>query len=395
MIFSDPESLKWLVDVRRDFHRHPEISHKEKRTTEKIIKVLKELKIEAHGFPGMTGAVGLIRGLGEGPTVGLRADIDALPIRELNDISYRSQNEGAMHACGHDANTAIMLGVAKKIVRSGLMSRSLGTVKFFFQPAEERVAGAKAMIASGVLENPRVDRVIAGHMSPDLPVGKAGIFRSTGYASSDRFVLLINGKGGHGARPEECVDPVVAGSLFVNHIQSIVSRNIKPTEAAVITVGKFVAGNASNVIPETALLEGSIRALSVRARDQIIRRLHDIVSGLEKTFGVQCQFQIHNGVPILINNSVVAESLYDASVQVLGSENVSYLPPIMGSEDFVYFTLERPSAIMRLGCSNEKRGIVHSLHSPHFDIDETVLEIGTEIFYEAVKCYLSPSKENK
>jgi amidohydrolase len=388
MFSSDPESLKWLVNIRRDLHRHPEISHKEKRTTEKIIKVFKELEIEIHGFPDMTGAVGVIRGSGEGPTIGLRADIDALPIRELNDIPYRSQNEGTMHACGHDANTAIMLGVAKKIVRSGLMSRSLGTVKFFFQPAEERVAGAKAMIARGVLENPRVDRVIAGHMSPDLPVGKVGIFRSIGYASSDRFVLLITGKGGHGARPEECVDPVVAGSLFVNHIQSIVSRNTKPTEAAVITVGKFVAGNASNVIPETALLEGSIRALSVRVRDQIIRRLHDIVSGLEKTFGVQCQFQIHNGVPILINNRGVAESLYDASVQVLGPENVSYLPPIMGSEDFVYFTLERPSAIMRLGCSNEKRGIVHSLHSPYFDIDETVLGIGVEVFYETIKRYL-------
>jgi amidohydrolase len=223
-------------------------------------------------------------------------------------------------------------------------------------------------------------------------VGKVGIFRSTGYASSDRFQLLITGKGGHGARPEECLDPVVAGSFFVTQIQSIVSRSIKPTEAAVITVGKFMTGKCSNVIPETAFLEGSIRALSVSVRDQIISRLHDIVSGLEKAYGVQCQFQIHNGVPILINNRVVAESLYDVSVQVLGPENVSYLPPIMGSEDFVYFTLERPSAIMRLGCSNKKRGIVHSLHSPYFDIDETVLAIGTEIFYEAVKNYLSNSK---
>jgi len=391
MFSSDPESMKWLVGIRRDLHRHPEISHKEKRTTEKIIRVLKELEIEVHGFPDMTGAVGVIKGSNGGPTLGLRADIDALPIQELNDISYRSQNKGIMHACGHDANTTIMLGVAKKMVQSGLMSRCPGTVKFFFQPAEERVAGAKAMIASGVLENPHVDRVIAGHMSPDLPVGKVGIFRGTGYASSDRFELLITGKGGHGARPEECVDPVVAGSLFVTQIQSIASRSIKPTEAAVITVGKFMAGNASNVIPETALLEGSIRALSVEVRDHVIRRLNDIVSGLEKAYGVQCQFQIHNGVPILINNRVVAESLYDASVQVLGSENVSYLPPIMGSEDFVYFTLERPSAIMRLGCSNKNRGIVHSLHSPYFDIDETVLGIGVEIFYETIKRYLMAS----
>ena len=388
MFRSDPEFLQWLVTIRRDIHRHPEISHEERLTTQKIVEILEALNIEVRTFPKMTGALGLIRGSSGGRTIALRADIDALPIMELNDVPYKSQYDGIMHACGHDANTTIMLGVAKKIVWSGLMSKSLGTVKFFFQPAEERVAGAKAMIEKSVLENPRVDRVIAGHMSPDLPVGKIGIFRSIGYASSDRFVLLITGKGGHGARPEECVDPVVAGSLFVNHIQSIVSRNTKPTEAAVITVGKFVAGNASNVIPETALLEGSIRALSVSVRDQIIRRLYDIVSGLEKTFGVQCQFQIHNGVPILINNRGVAESLYDASAQVLRPENVSYLPPIMGSEDFVYFTLERPSAIMRLGCSNEKRGIVHSLHSPYFNIDETVLGIGVEIFYETIRRYL-------
>ena len=391
MFSSDPALFDWLVEVRRHFHMHPETSHQEYRTTEKIAEILKSIGIDVFLYDDMTGAIGMIKGAMGQSTLGLRADIDALPIKELNSAAYKSSNDEAMHACGHDANTAIMLGVAKKIVDSGLASKIKGNVKFIYQPAEERGSGAKAMIARGVLENPRVDRVIAGHMSPDLPVGKVGIFRSIGYASADRFVLLITGKGGHGARPEECVDPVVAGSLFVNQIQSIVSRNIKPTEAAVITVGKFVAGNASNVIPETALLEGSIRALSVRVRDQVIRRLHDIVSGLEKTFGVQCQFQIHNGVPILINDRVVAESLYDASVQVLGPENVSYLPPIMGSEDFVYFSLERPSAIMRLGCSNEKRGIVHSLHSPYFDIDEAVLEIGTEIFYEAVKCYLSHS----
>jgi len=335
----------------------------------------------------------VIKGSGGGPTLGLRADIDALPIQELNDISYRSQNEGTMHACGHDANTTIMLGVAKKIVRSGLMSRCLGTVKFFFQPAEERVAGAKAMIASGVLENPHVDRVIAGHMSPDLPVGKVGIFSQYRVCLFRPLSVAYNRQRGPWRTAGRVSGPPsLLVAFFETQIQSIVSRSIKPTEAAVITVGKFMAGNASNVIPETALLEGSIRALSVRVRDQIIRRLYDIVSGLEKAYGFQCQFQIHNGVPILINNRVVAESLYDASVQVLGPESVSYLPPIMGSEDFVYFTLERPSAIMRLGCSNKKRGIVHSLHSPYFDIDETVLAIGTEIFYEAVKSYLSNSK---
>ena len=389
MFSSDPEMLDWLVEVRRYFHMHPEVSHQEYGTTKKIAAILKSIGIDVFLYDDITGAVGTIKGVTGKPTIGLRADIDALPMKELNTTDYKSVNDEVMHSCGHDANTTIMLGTAKKVVETGLAAKINGDVKFIFQPAEERGSGAKAMIARGVLENPHVDRVIAGHMSPDLPVGKVGIFRSTGYASGDRFVLQITGKGGHGGRPEECVDPVVAGCFFVNQIQSIVSRNIKPTEAAVVTVGKFMAGNASNVIPETAVLEGSIRALTGSVRDQIFKRLQDMVYGLEKAFDVQCQFQFQTGVPILINNSEVAESLYDASVKVLGSENVSYLPPIMGSEDFSYFTLERPSAIMRLGCSNEKRGIVNFLHSPYFDIDEAVLEIGTEIFYQAVKSYLS------
>ena len=389
MFSTDPKMYDWLVEVRRYFHMHPEVSHQEYDTTKKIAAILKSIGIDVFLYDDMTGAVGTIKGVTGQTTLGLRADIDALPMQELNSTDYKSINDEVMHSCGHDANTTIMLGAAKKVVDTGLAAKINGNLKFIFQPAEERGSGAKAMIARGVLENPRVDRVIAGHMSPDLPVGKVGIFRSTGYASVDRFVLQITGKGGHGGRPEECVDPLVAGCFFVNQIQSIVSRNIKPTEAAVVTVGKFMAGNASNVIPETAVLEGSIRALTGSVRDQIFKRLQDMVYGLEKAFDVQCQFQIHTGVPILINNSEVAESLYDASVKVLGSENVSYLPPIMGSEDFSYFTLERPSAIMRLGCSNEKRGIVNFLHSPYFDIDEAVLEIGTEIFYQAVKSYLS------
>ncbi|MBT8357459.1 MAG: amidohydrolase [Deltaproteobacteria bacterium] len=389
MFSTDPKIFDWLVEVRRYFHMHPEISHQEYGTTKKIASLLKSMGVDVSLFDDMTGAVGTIKGATGEKTLGLRADIDALPMQELNTTDYKSLNDEVMHSCGHDANTTVMLGTAKKIVDTGLADTMNGNVKFIFQPAEERGAGAKAMIARGVLENPHVNRVIACHMSPDLPVGKVGIFHSTGYASGDRFALQINGRGGHGGRPEECVDPVVAGSFFVNQIQSIVSRNIKPTEAAVVSVGKFVAGNAANVIPETAVIEGSIRALTAEVRDQVFQRLEDMAYGLEKTFEVQCEFNIQPGVPILINNSEVAESLYDVSVNVLGPENVSYLPPIMGSEDFSYFTLERPSAIMRLGCSNEKRGIVNFLHSPYFDIDETVLEIGTEIFYQAVKSYLS------
>ncbi|MBT8372216.1 MAG: amidohydrolase [Deltaproteobacteria bacterium] len=368
---------------------HPEISHQEKRTTAKIVEILKELNCEVQEFDDMTGVVGLIKGAQNGPTIGLRADIDALPIEELNEVPYKSQNPGVMHACGHDAHTTIMLGVAKNIIESGLQTELKGKVKFFFQPAEERVAGAKAMIERGVLENPRVDRVIAGHMAPDVPVGKIGICRGLGYASADRFKLQITGKGSHGARPEDGYDPIVAGANFVTTIQSIVSRNIKPTEAAVVTVGKFRSGDASNVIPEFAYLEGSIRALSGAIRQKIFDRLYEIAAGLEKTFNVVCSLNIHEGVPTLENDIEVAEFLYKVSQHILGTNNVQYFPPVMGSEDFSYFTEQRPSAIMRLGCSNSEKGLERSLHSPYFDIDEQVLDVGVAIFTEAVVRYLS------
>jgi len=389
MIANDPAFSKWLVDVRRDIHLHPEISYQERRTTEKIKSILGELGIEVHGFSDMNGAVGLFKGAGPGKTIALRADIDALPIQELNDTPYRSTNDGVMHACGHDANLTIMLGVAKRMVESGMASAIHGNVKFLFQPAEERGAGAKAMIAHGALENPGVDRVVACHMSPDLPVGKMGVFRNKGYAASDRFYLQIKGKGAHGGRPEESIDPIVAGAYFVAGIQSIVGRNIKPTDAAVITVGRFVAGDVANVIPETAFLEGTIRTLSGGVRDQVLKRLREAVEGLEKAYGVVCKFELHEGVPSCVNDEEVATFLYETSAQVLGPDNVQYLPPIMGAEDFAYFALERPSAIVRLGCSNPERRILSPLHSPRFDIDERVLEIGVRIFYRAVKSYLT------
>ena len=289
-----------------------------------------------------------------------------------------------MHACGHEANTAIMLGLARKIVDTGLLSRARGAVKLIFQPAEEQLGGAKALIEKGVLEDPSVDLIVAGHMSPDLPVGRAGVFKRMGYASSDRFALDIHGRGGHGARPEECIDPVVAGAHFVTQVQTIVSRNIKSTESAVVTVGRFSAGAAANVIPETACLEGSIRALAQDVRSTVIRRLEEPAASLQPAFGVTSKFTLHPGVPVLLNDPKVAALLLSASQTVLGPKNASYLPPIMASEDFAFFTEQRPGAIMRLGCSNPEKGITHKLHSPRFDIDEDVLEIGTNIFFEAV-----------
>lgn len=389
MISYDQTFHHRLVEIRRDLHANPETAFEEYRTTEKIIAILDSLDIETHPLPDSTGVVALIRGPVEGPVIGLRADIDALPVHEINDVAYASRIPKRMHACGHDANTTIMLGVAEKVIHTDLASRLRGCVKFLFQPAEEGLGGAKAMIETGALENPRVDRIIAGHMAPDLPVGNVGIFRGIGHASSDRFRLTIHGKGGHAARPEECIDPINAGAYFITQIQSIIGRNVRATEAAVVTVGKFIAGAAANIIPDTAVLEGTVRTLSTEVRQIVIERMEDLVSGLEKTFGVQCDWHFQADVPVLYNDENVAQSLYETSVKVLGPDHVSYLPPIMGSEDFSLFTLERPSAIMRIGCRNEQKGIVHPLHSNHFDIDEKALSIGVAIFYEAVRNYLT------
>ena len=375
----------WLVHTRRDFHMYPEVSNQESRTGERIKEILSQLDTEVQDLHGLTGLVGLIRGKGQGKTIALRADIDALPIQELNDVPYKSRHDGIMHACGHDVHTTIMLGVAKQIQEAGLNKELKGNVKFLFQPAEEVGTGAKEMVAQGVLEDPKVDRVFGCHVSPDLPAGTVGVYRTLSHASADRFSLVIEGKGAHGGRPNEGIDPIVAGSYFVSAIQSVVGRNIKPTDAAVITVGKFMAGKAANVIPRQADLEGTIRAFSSNVRDQLIERMREIIQGIQQTFSVRCDLQFHESVPGCVNDEDTSCFLYDVASHMLGSGKVEYLPPVTGSEDFAFFAIERPSAIIRLGCGNIEKGLVHPLHSPFFDVDEEVLVTGVRIFIEAIR----------
>ena len=388
MVALDPEFKKWLSKVRRDLHMHPEVAYQEHRTTKAIMARLTEMGVENHGFEDITGVVGLIKGGSPGPTIALRADIDALPITELNQVPYCSVHEGVMHACGHDANTTIVLGVAKHLLDSGEAGRLKGQVKLLFQPAEEGGAGALKMIERGVLEDPHVDRVIGGHMGPDTPVGEIGIYRTQGYASADKFSLIVRGKGAHGGRPNQGNDPIVAGAYFVTALQTVVGRNVDPLDAAVVTVGKFNAGSKENIIPEEARLEGTIRALTPEVRELVIGRMNQISAGLAATFGLESELTVIDGYPPCVNDEEVSLFLHQTASDVLGQDKVSFMKPTTGAEDFAFFAQERPASIIRIGSGNPDKGITALLHTPTFDIDEEALSVGVAVFSEAVRRFL-------
>jgi len=393
MVTDKSEFKKWIRAVRNDFHQYPELSSVETRTTEQICKILKTFNIKFHTFDNLTGVVGLIQGGKQANkksrTIALRADIDALPMQEMVDKKYKSINKEAMHSCGHDANTAIVLGVAKKIRESKLLNKIDGSVKLIFQPAEEELAGAKSMIEKGVLENPKVDQIIAAHMDPNLSIGTVGVFTHIGHASSDPFELIISGKGSHGARPHKGINPITAGGFFVANLDSIIPRYISPAKSAVISVGTFHAGRAGNVIPEQAVIKGSVRTHDQAVKKGIIKAMEDMVKGIDNMFGTRCNLLFKEGAPLGVNDRDVCKSLFKASVDILGEKNVKTLPFIMGGDDFYYFAQKCPGAIMRFGCASKENGITHPLHSPYFDIHEDVLEIGVKILFRAVENFFN------
>lgn len=383
------EFKQWVINLRNDFHKHPELSGLEKRTTRRICEVLETLNVQFRTFDDLTGAVGLLHGektgTGKHKTIALRADIDALPVQEPGNKSYKSIYDGVMHACGHDANTAIVLGVAKKIQDSGLLKEIDGAVKLIFQPAEEKLDGARSMIEKGVLEDPAVDQIIAGHMDPNLSVGTVGLFAHIGHASSDPFELVITGKGTHGARPHLGINPITAGGCFVAGLDSIIQRYVNPARSAVVSVGTFHAGKAGNVIPEQAVLQGSVRTHDETVRKDILNAMENQVRGIDSMFGTRCELVFKSGAPVGINDRDVSRSLHRTSIEVVGEENVKNLPFIMGSEDFYYFTRQCPGAMLRFGCKSEEDGINHPLHSPAFEIHEDALEVGVDVLYKAVE----------
>jgi amidohydrolase len=380
--------IKWLVDLRRWFHRYPEPSYKEIKTAGKICEILENLNVSFQAGIGKTGVVAMLDGKNPGPVVAFRADMDALLLEEANDVPYRSRHAGLMHACGHDGHMTIALGIIKRLVESGWKEKGSGRILFIFQPAEEGGAGAKAMLESGIFNDQPVEAVFAGHMYPELPAGHIGIAPSISNASADTINIRIEGKGGHGAHPHQCKDPIVAGAHVVTQIQALISREIPPLESAVITIGRFQAGTASNIIPEQALLEGTLRTLCPKIREQIIRRLAELLKGLEVSFNITATLEIKPGYPVLVNHPELVTFTMDCARDLIGNDHVHTLEPRMGAEDFAFFLERWPGVMVGLGCHDPEKGFLHGLHSPHFHLDERVLAVGTRLFGKVLTQYL-------
>jgi amidohydrolase len=374
-----------VVANRRHLHSHPELSFQEVETSAFVAKKLDELGI---GWERMAdnGLVGLIKG--EKPSdkvVALRGDMDALPITEANDVPYKSQNVGVMHACGHDVHTSSLLGAAK--ILTELKSQFGGTIKLIFQPAEEKIpGGASLMIKEGVLENPKPDAVIGQHVMPFIDAGKVG-FRSGKYmASTDEIYVTVRGKGGHGAQPHNNIDPVIITAHILVALQQVVSRMAAPTNPTVLSFGKVIANGATNVIPNEVYLEGTFRALDENWRAEAHIKMKKMAEGIAESMGGSCEFTILKGYPFLINEPKLTAATRAHAEDYLGKENVLDLDIWMAAEDFAYYSQVADACFYRLGTRNEARGIISSVHTPTFDIEETALETSVGLMaYLAIK----------
>lgn len=380
------EMKDWLIEIRRTIHMHPELGFEEVETSKLVGHWLEKFGLEVKTGVAKTGVVGLLRGAKPGKTVAIRADMDALPIEEANDVPYRSRIKGKMHACGHDAHTTILLGVARFF--SSIREQIKGNIKWIFQPAEEGGGGGKIMTEEGVLENPQVDAIFGAHVYPDLAMGQVGIHEKEGLAATDRFIIKLIGKGGHGAYPHLCKDPILAAGHMITQIHSIVGRNVPPLESAVITIGKISGGTAFNIIPDDVEIIGTVRSLTPQVREILKNRLEEEVQGVARSFGVDYQFTFNYGYPALINDPAMSRLVASVCARGFGQENVVYVKPSMGGEDFAYYLQKVPGSFFRLGCRNEQKGIVQTFHNANFNIDEDVLPFGVEVFVRLIDEFL-------
>lgn len=370
------EYLGEVIAIRRHLHMHPELSFREEETAAFIAGKLDEMGIPFTAGLAKTGIVAMIEGKDPGSgTIALRADMDALPILEQNEVEYRSGNEGVMHACGHDAHMASLLGAAR--ILNQLREHFSGSIKLIFQPSEENYpGGAKVMIEEGVLEDPRPAAIFGQHVFPELDAGKVGFRPGKYMASTDEIYLTVKGKGGHGAIPDQVIDPVLIASHIVIALQQIVSRKSKPVMPTVISFGMISSDGKTNIIPDEVRLEGIMRTFDEDWRSRIKEEVSRIAKGIAESMGGSCEVLIEQGYPAVVNHEQLTLRARERAVEYLGEEKVSDLEMRMTAEDFSYFAQELPGCFYRLGTRNEEKGFTSNLHSATFDLDESSLETG-------------------
>ena len=365
------------VAVRRHLHAHPELSFQEHNTSRYVAEQLQAIGVEFHTGIAGTGIVALVKGKNpKKRVIALRADMDALPIREANNVPYKSVNEGVMHACGHDVHTSSLLGVVRILHR--LREQYEGTVKCIFQPGEEKLpGGASIMIREGVLENPRPASIFGQHVHPPLRAGMIGLKPGIYMASTDEIYLTVKGRGGHGAMPQECIDPVLMAAQLIVMLQQIVSRYADPAVPSVLTFGKINSvGGATNIIPNEVKIEGTFSTMGEKWRTEAHKRMKKIAEQTAKSLGGACEFNIVRGYPVLFNHEELTARTKRRAIEYLGKDKVVDLPLRMTAEDFAYFSQEMPACFYRLGTGNPEKGITSPIHTDTFDVDENALETG-------------------
>jgi amidohydrolase len=365
------------IKIRRHLHAHPELSFEEHKTMQYVSEQLNSIGLENQKGIAGTGVVALIKGKSpDKKVVALRADLDALPINEKNDVDYKSTVHGVMHACGHDVHTSSLLGAAR--ILNEVKDQFEGTVKLIFQPGEEKTpGGASIMIKEGVLKNPSPTKILGQHVAPQIPVGKVGFREGMYMASADELYVTVKGKGGHGAMPDFNIDPVIISAHILVALQQIVSRYANPKVPCVLSFGKVIAEGATNVIPDQVYMEGTFRTMNEKWRAEAHIKMKKMAEGIAESMGATCDFNIVKGYPFLVNEPELTKRVKSFATDYLGSDNVIDLDLWMAAEDFSYYSQEIDACFYRLGVRNEEKGLISSVHTPTFNIDEDALEIAT------------------
>ncbi|MEW5976098.1 MAG: amidohydrolase [Acidobacteriota bacterium] len=380
-----------LIATRRELHQFPELSNREFRTSERVATTLRTLGLSVRAQVAKTGVVALLEGSHPGPTLAVRADMDALPILELNEVAYRSRHEGVKHACGHDVHTAIALGLAQAM--SGLREHLHGNIKFIFQPAEEgapagETGGASVMIEEGVLESPRVEAIFALHVMPTLDVGKVGYHTGAVWAGNDTVEIVITGRKTHAAYPHTGVDAIFMASHAVVALQSMISREMDARDPMVLSIGVIEGGNQYNVLAERVRMAGVLRCLSSEVREAAQNKISEVLAGITGAFGGSYTLNFTPGAPVTQNHPTLLTRCLPILEETVGKENVFLLRPSMGAEDFACFAQEVPGFYFMLGVRNEQAGITHMLHTPLFDVDEKCLLVGAKAMGQLLAGFL-------